>query len=290
MGFNSINFEKSNYFSVSIVLYNHSIDELNNLLSRIILVNGLTNIYLIDNSPDNKLNILSSFKKIKYIHNGRNLGFGAGHNIAINLSIKEGCKYHFVVNPDIYIEYDVFSPMISKMQSDSTIGLMMPEILNHDRSVQYLPKLLPTPFSFIYRILYKKFRIFKRIVSKYELRFVPRNTTYNTPILSGCFTLLNLDAVKKIGYYDEKYFLYFEDWDFSRRINARFQTVYYPNVSVFHGYQSASNKNFSLLLIHLKSVFIYFNKWGWFFDKHRRKINKDTLQNLFKYDNTNILL
>ncbi len=56
------------------------------------------------------------------------------------------------------------------------------------------------------------------------MRFVPRRKIYKAPVLSGCFTLLNLKAIKEVGAYDDKYFMYFEDWDLSRRVAKHYDT------------------------------------------------------------------
>jgi GT2 family glycosyltransferase len=77
--------------------------------------------------------------------------------------------------------------------------------------------------------------------------------------------------------YDERYFMYFEDWDLSRRVHKNFETLYFPLVNVYHGYESGANKKFNLFIIFIKSAFKYFNKWGWFFDKDRNKVNLLTL-------------
>src|SRR5690606_26243677 len=95
---------------------------------------------------------------------------------------------------------------------------------------------------------------------------------------SGCFTLLNLEAVKEVGGYDDRFFMYFEDFDLSRRMHKKYKTIYFPDVSVYHGYEGGANKNFRLFKIFIKSMIAYFNKWGWFFDKERKEINKRTLE------------
>jgi len=60
-------------------------------------------------------------------------------------------------------------------------------------------------------------------------------------------------------------------------MHLKYKTVYFPEVSVYHGYESGANKNIRLLKIYLKSAYYYFSKWGWFFDKDRYKINKSAL-------------
>ena len=80
-----------------------------------------------------------------------------------------------------------------------------------------------------------------------------------------------------VGIFDDKFFMYFEDWDLSRRMHLHYKTLYYPIVSVYHGYDSGANKNLKLFKIFIKSAIHYFNKWGWFFDSQRNKVNKAVL-------------
>jgi GT2 family glycosyltransferase len=214
---------------------------------------------------------------MQYLHNPSNPGFGAAHNIAIQKAIAAGSNYHFIVNPDIFFNEDVIAPMIEYMINNNDVGMMMPQILNLDGTVQNLPKLIPSPFSILLRKIKKPRAYYKKFIEMYELRNVPKQQIYNAPILSGCFTLLNLKAIEEIGMYDDNYFMYFEDWDLSRRMHQKYKTIYYPLVSVYHGYHSGANKSFKLFKIFIHSAFTYFNKWGWFFDNDRKQINKKAL-------------
>lgn len=261
----------------SIVLYKNDILILKRAIDSILSIDTIKKIFLVDNSPTDVLKDLAVDVRVDYIHNPSNPGFGASHNVAIQKAIELGSKYHFIVNPDIYFEGDVITPMVAYMTKDTTIGMMMPQILNIDGSIQNLPKLLPSPFSIFWRKFKKPTKAYQRFINQYELREVSPNVVYNTPILSGCFTLLNLDAVKKVGMYDDAYFMYFEDWDLSRRMHEKYKTIYFPNVSVYHGYDSGANKSSKLFKIFLNSAFTYFNKWGWFFDTQRDIINKKAL-------------
>jgi GT2 family glycosyltransferase len=261
----------------SIVLYRNDIYMLQNAIQSILKTGGIDKIFLVDNSPKDELKILVTDSKIEYIHNPANPGFGASHNVAMEKAMELGAKYHFIVNPDIYFEGDVITPMVEYMANDVTIGMMMPQILNEDGSVQNLPKLLPSPFSILKRKIKKPARAYQKFINEYELRAVQKDVIYNAPVLSGCFTLLNLEAIKKVGMYDDAFFMYFEDWDLSRRIHQYYKTIYFPQVSVYHGYESGANKNSKLLKIFLNSTITYFNKWGWFFDSERNIINREAL-------------
>ena len=261
--------------TASLVLYKNKSEEIDNIIP--VLTNSILNIiFIIDNSPIDNLRYLFKNKKFIYIHNPVNPGFGSSHNIAFDLSFYFDSNYHFLINPDIIFDNnDVFSSMINYIDNDDAIGMMMPEILNLDKTKQHLPKLIPSPLDLIRRKL-KFYNNFK-FLNKYELRFVEDKLIYNTPILSGCFLLLRTSILKEIGKFDEKYFMYFEDFDLSRRFHQNYKTIYFPKVSVTHKYQSGANKKFKLFLIFINSAIIYFNKWGWINDQERIYLNNKTL-------------
>ncbi|GEM66501.1 glycosyl transferase family 2 [Sphingobacterium mizutaii NBRC 14946 = DSM 11724] len=267
---------------LSVVLYNTKEEEIKLLLDSISLSSIKYLLIIVDNSPVSDRKVLfDGNENYYYIHNPSNPGFGASHNIAIKESISRNYEYHFVINPDVFFKVDVITPMIAFIKSDAKIGMVMPQILNLDGSIQNLPKLLPSPISLLLRKLKWPNFLYEKFINKYELRFVPNNKIYNAPILSGCFTLFRIEALEKVGLYDDSFFMYFEDWDLSRRVHKIYKTVYYPNVSIYHGYESGANKSRKLFNIFIKSAQTYFNKWGWIRDKERKNINRITLKQFY---------
>jgi GT2 family glycosyltransferase len=264
--------------TASIVIYNSPVPELLKLVFSILDVEDAM-LFIVDNSPDDSIrHQLPESDKITYIFNKRNLGFGAAHNIAIGRAIQLGSKYHLVVNPDIYFDSGTIETIIGFMDSNPDAGLIMPQILYPNGEIQYLPKLLPSPLSIIKRKLLLPKSLFIKLNSAYELRFVPVSLMLEAPIISGCFSFFRTEVFKKVGYYDERFFMYFEDFDISRRICKMYKTLYYPKVFVFHGYERGAQKSIRLFRIYFISFIKYFNKWGWFFDKERNEINKLTLE------------
>jgi GT2 family glycosyltransferase len=263
--------------NVSIVLFNSEFSQIDYLVKELRLNESINQIYLIDNSLT--CSNLYNSSNVTYIFNGKNLGFGAGHNIAINKTINEGIKYHLVLNPDIIFKHTVINKMIVFLEDNFEVGLMMPKILYPNGEVQYLPKLLPTPFQLIKRKLVISKKLHNKLNYLYEMRGISDDKSYEVPIISGCFSLFRIDALKKVGLYDERFFMYFEDFDISRRMHKYFKTIYFPMVSIFHDYGRGAQKNYKLFLIFIKSAIIYFNKWGWIFDKERKEINGKVTSN-----------
>ena len=95
----------------------------------------------------------------------------------------------------------------------------------------------------------------------------------NVPYLTGCFMFLRLSALEQVGLFDERYFMYPEDIDLTRRLHTRFLTLYYPYATVIHDHERASYKNLKMLMIHIVNLCRYFNKWGWIFDAERDRFN-----------------
>jgi GT2 family glycosyltransferase len=264
--------------TASIVTYKHRFDKLEALIYSFASNDLISKLYIIDNSPFNNLEKeIGENSKIEIVFMGSNKGFGAAHNIAIQKVMGLGSNYHFIVNPDISLSGDVVMHMVNYMAANTKIGMMMPKILYPDGRIQYLPKLLPSPFAIVKRKLKRPSSLYNKFIRVYELRDYAEQIT-NVPILSGCFTLLNLNAVKEVGLYDDRFFMYFEDFDLSRRMYDKYDTIYYPLVSVYHVYESGAHKNLKLFVIFVLSALKYFNKWGWVFDYERNRINKEEIE------------
>jgi GT2 family glycosyltransferase len=265
----------------SIVLYQNPISMLQKAIESFLHTSMDVKLYLIDNSPTNALNILSSIdRRIEYIHNPSNPGFGAAHNIALKKSMSEGISYHLVLNPDIYFKHGVVEELTAYMDHNADVGLLMPKVLYPDGKIQYIARLLPTPWDLFARRFIPIKRYLEKLNRRYELTFFDYSTIAEVPFISGCFMFLRTNTLKKTGGFDERFFMYLEDADLSRRIGMVSKTILYPDVSIYHEYQRGSHRSFKLLLIFIRSVFNYFNKYGWFVDSYRSKINQQALYQL----------
>ncbi|MDZ7762798.1 MAG: glycosyltransferase family 2 protein, partial [Desulfovermiculus sp.] len=263
----------------SIVLYNNQFHELEKAINSFTSSSLLKKLYLIDNSAS-RPQITATSEITTYIYNYSNLGFGSGHNIALTLSRSDNAPYHLVMNPDVYFQSSALESLVQFMDDHPDVGLVMPKILYPDGTLQHLCKLLPTPQDLIGRRFFPFLPWFKKRNMVYELRFADYNTCMSAPFLSGSFMLLRRQALQDVGNFDERFFLYMEDADLCRRIRAKFKTAYYPQAQIYHTYSKASYQKFHLLYQHIKSAILYFNKWGWFRDKERDRVNAQTLRSL----------
>lgn len=267
-------------FTVSIVLYKTNRTQLNTVLDCTIASNCVDKIYLVDNSPTDELKEYANYNpNIEYIFNNGNIGYGSAHNIAIKKTIELCSDYHLVLNPDIRFEKGVLKKCLGYMDKNTDIGYLLPKVTYPNGDLQYLCKLLPTPIDLIFRRFIPSFGPLKKWKHKINDRYTLKDSGYdkimNPPCLSGCFMLFRCSILKENDiYFDDNFFMYCEDFDLIRRIHRVAKTVYYPEVSIIHDHAQESYKNKIMLKQHIKSALYYFNKYGWFFDKERKVMNK----------------
>jgi len=268
--------------TATIVVYRPRMDWLlKSIRSFIDKENFSKKLYLIDNSPviSEELQALAN-DKIEYLFNNRNLGFGRAHNLGIKKAIAEGSDFHLILNPDVQFDSDILIELTNVLSNDETIGLISPKIVYENGEIQRLCKLLPNPKHLIFRRFLKNSPSLEQLNQELELQAFGYDQTAEIPWLSGCFLLARTAHLQKIGGFDERFFMYMEDIDLSRRSLHYFKNIFYPHVTIRHFYEKGSYKSTKLTLIHLISAIQYFTKWGWFYDRQREITNQETLKKL----------
>ncbi len=213
-------------------------------------------LYISDNGSedDTVSRIRKRFPEVAVLENGANLGFGAGHNKVLPLIDSD---YHVMVNPDILLKEDAVSGLAAYLDAHPEAGLIMPDILNEDGTRQELPKLHPTPFYLAAGRLPG--------LKKYRRAYCRSDEALDKPteidFCSGCFAMIRTELFRKLGGFDERYFLYMEDADLSREVQKTHKVIFDPEVRVTHAWHRASRKSFKALKLHLASAGKYFRKW-----------------------------
>lgn len=264
--------------TASIVTYYTKVEDLKRIID-CVLLSSIAKLYIIDNSSDNSIKMfVNKYSIIEYIPNMNN-GYGAGHNIAIKKAIDNNATYHVVLNPDIYWTGNVIEELQNYLDKNDDIGQIMPKVFYPDGRLQYLCKLVPSPMDLIFKRFlpagWTEHRLYK-----FQLRFTGYDRIMNVPYLSGCFMFFRVSALRDIGLFDERFFMYPEDIDITRRMHAKYKTIFYPFVSIVHAHAAASKTSKKMLKVHIVNMIKYFNKWGWIFDRQRRLFNRQLLKEL----------
>ncbi len=268
---------KTYQVSASIVVYKNDSREVVSAIRSILSAPLRVTCTVIDNSPTPDLRQCVTESGAKYIYAERNLGFGGGHNLVLRTDC-EVAEYHVVLNPDVHFAPEILAALYCVMTDYPSVGLIMPQILYPDGTEQRLCKQFPAPLDLISRRFLGRLgrSLFAKRLDRYELCHLDMGIVREIPCLSGCFMFIRSAALREVGFFDERYFMYMEDVDLCRRIGARYKTVFYPEVAVTHGYAKGSYRDPKLLKYHLQSAFRYFCKWGWIFDSGRDRLNRKT--------------
>ncbi|MGN0548704.1 MAG: glycosyltransferase family 2 protein [Acutalibacteraceae bacterium] len=215
-------------------------------------------LYVLDNgsSDGTPEYIEKNYPDVTVIRSGKNVGFGAGHNIIIN---QVESKYHAVINPDIVLTQNAVKKMADYMDGNPDIGLLSPRICFPDGRDQILGKRNP----------HLKYLVASRLrgdePSKLLREYAMLDCDLSKPTeienATGCFMFIRTDILKSIGGFDDGFFMYFEDADLARRVNEVSKCVYYPDAVVNHVWGRDSKRNFKLMLVHINSMLRYFRKW-----------------------------
>lgn len=265
--------------NISIVLYHPKWEqEVIPLVTELLRVKYLRKIYLLDNSgekgtPPSLPSREDTKGKLRYMAMPSNLGYGRAHNIALRESAYYRTELHLVMNSDIQVKAEDIDAMHDWMISHPEVGQLMPRVVNPDGTQQYLAKRLPSPLDVFGRRFLPAWLMARRN-KRYELRDLDLTRPVNAPYLSGCFMLLRTTAAVEAGLFDERYFMYPEDIDLTRTIHRNWLTLYYPQWTITHAHARSSYNNKHMLWIHIRNMCRYFNKWGWLFDRERRRFNR----------------
>lgn len=108
---------------ISIVAYQNADDIVKRCIDSTLNINLAAEIYIIDNSPTDKIRAFCNSPKIVYVFNNVNIGYGAGHNIAIKRAIRQETKYHLVLNPDIYFEKGTVEKLYDFTEDNQEVGV-----------------------------------------------------------------------------------------------------------------------------------------------------------------------
>jgi hypothetical protein len=164
-----------------------------------------------------------NFSRSHFIKNSKNVGFAKGNNLGIRYALEKFADYIFVLNNDALLEKTTLSSLIKTAQAKPSAGIISPLIFGPDDSTVWFAG---------GKINWNKMRavhLTKNISA----------TLYLSEYLSGCAMLIKKEVFKKVGLFDERFFLYYEDADFSLRTSkAGFDLLVDPSAHIQHLEQS----------------------------------------------------
>jgi GT2 family glycosyltransferase len=204
---------------------------------------------------------------MNYLHGHANIGYGAAHNLVMHGG---NTHYHLVLNPDVELAPDALPIAFRFLGEHAEIGVLVPASRRVDGTREYVCKRYPTVFDLALRGFAPRAlrQLFRKRLDHYEMRdLVDRvkgdETISPIPAMSGSFMFVRRKAIEATGGFDPRFFLYFEDFDWSVRLNRVTRTVYVPAVKIVHHGGGAAKKAPRHIGYFVRSAARFFNKHGW---------------------------
>lgn len=232
-------------------------------------------LLLVDNSPACRLRLerfdgfraaLQSLNtELRLLQGHGNIGFGAGHNLAIRAAAGD---YLLVLNPDVELAPDSLRVGLAYLAANPGVAIVVPQARDQAGNRQYLCKRQPSLLVLLARGFFPAWlrRPLRARLHHYEMRDLDDARPADTvPIASGCCMLCRTSALQAAGGFDENYFMYFEDFDLSLRIGKAARIAYLPAMQIVHHGGNSATKGLRHIRMFLRSGWRFFNTWGWRF-------------------------
>ncbi len=199
------------------------------------------NVVVIDNASKEKLDLEENFLKnasLKIILSEKNLGFSGGHNLGINYALSKMADYIVILNNDTILDKNLVYELLNAFDNDSSVGIVSPKI--------YFAK----GYEF-HKNRYKNEDIghvlwyaggdmdWDNVIGKHigvdEVDKGQYGKEKEIDFSSGCCMAIKKEVFEKVGFLNEKYFLYYEDNDYSQRAKRkRYKVIYTPKAILWH--------------------------------------------------------
>ena len=235
-------------FSIIIPTYN-SKEYIKECLFSILKSGFNDEIIVVDNNSKDgtPFYVKNNFPKIQVIENSHNFGFGKSANIGAK---KASGEYFIFLNPDTIVFQDSFQRLEDFIQKNSNFGAIGFNLITREGKHEN--------FSFG-----KKNNLFQILKNKFFLKkdFLP-DAPIKVDWVSGAAVVVKNEVFKKIGGFDENFFMYFEDQDLCLRIkNFSYPVYFLPNAKIIH----LGGKGWTSLSFQKK---YYYESQDYFFKKH----------------------
>lgn len=181
---------------------------------------------------------------IKIVRNAVPKGFGANHNQAFKRATG---KYFCVLNPDIRLVGDPFPTLVTCLK-DPLLGVVAPLVLGADGTPEDSARRFPSPV-----------RILRKMLGASNPDYVLKDAPLHPDWVGGMFMLYPLHVFERLGGFDEKYFLYYEDVDICARLRLLgYEVAVCPHAKIIHHAQRSSHQSVRYARWHLTSMMRFF--------------------------------
>ncbi len=219
-------------------------------------------IIVVDNgSSDGTVEMVrTEFPGIHLIANDENRGFPAANNQG--LAVAQG-RYVLLLNPDTEVRDDALATMVAFADTHLDVGMIGPQLLNPDGSVQSSRRRLPTLATAFFESTWLEPCAPRRLLERYYISDRPDDAIQDVDWITGAAMLARREAIDEVGPMDEGFFMYSEELDWCRRFGeAGWRVVYLPTAQIVHHVGKSSEQVVAARHIHFQTSKVrYFRKY-----------------------------
>jgi hypothetical protein len=230
-------------------------------------------ILIVDNhSEDDSIGVLRntfhhvtpSTVEVRMLESRRNIGYGQGNQTAI---AQVESAFILIINPDNELEPEGLAKMLAAMEADPSIGILGPQLRHSDGTIRDSFRTFPTPGDIFIKRTFLR-HLFPKRMRRYLQYDEDRSKVREVDWLAGACLLIRRELFERLGGFDPRFFLFFEDTDLCRRCRAAgSRVIYFPNAFATDRKHRLSQGGFLSIFtkktvrIHLVSAMKYFWKW-----------------------------
>lgn len=261
--------------SATVVIVSYRTPSLTQAAVRSALTANVGQVIVVDNaSGDESVQALQSEAdpRLVVLENAKNRGFGT----ACNRGAREATEPNVIfLNSDAELNVDAVRIMLASLTSLGGRAIVGPRLIGRDGAIQRSAGLLPGPTDLVIRALALHriaARLLRapiigpsirggRIASEYDSARITEGSLDTDMLSAACFAI-GRDAFLKLGGFDERFFMYFEDADLCRRaLVAGLRIRYVPDAVVFHVVGGSSSGDYRFSPMYARSMRQYLQKW-----------------------------
>ena len=224
-------------------------------------------IVVVDNDQESRSeNKLKNFAKVKYVKSPGNIGFGAGNNLGAKLATGD---FLFFLNPDTIVEKKSIDILFNFIKSNSKSGMAAPLLLDPEGLIY--PSQGSDEYNLASALVVNSFvnKHFPNnpISKKFFHKIWNKKDVEKFDVVPGTAFMIKRSIFEKAGMFDEKFFLYFEEYDLAKRIKKLgYKNYIVPKAKVFHIWEASTRKRKDIGKIFSQSRYYFFKKnYGRFF-------------------------
>jgi hypothetical protein len=227
-------------------------------------------VFVVDNtSRDGSAAMVETqFPNVHLIRSDVNLGFGAANNRAFKLA--KG-RYIVLLNSDAFLHDNALAISLQHMEQEHDVAVGGARLVGRDGNWQPSACLFPSPLNdfLVLSGLAARFPR-SRVFGRFDRTWANANEPADVDWVPGAFSIIRREALERVGFFDEQFFLYYEEVDLCRRVKqAGYRVRYWPDIVVVHlGGESSktidslafSQSGSQLILWRMRSAFLYYRK------------------------------